>query len=122
MAKLLWVRVDSALARNHKVLALLSERGGDHALNVFIFGLGYCAEQGSDGFIPDIALGTIHGKPRDAALLVKAGMWDALPGGNQVHDYAEFQPSSEEAEKRSQRARELAAKRWSRDQLKGGSA
>ena len=113
-----WVRVDAALARNHKVLALLAEKGGDHALNVYVFGLGYCAEQGTDGFVPEIALGTIHGKSRDAELLVKVGMWKFIPGGYEIPDWAEYQPSSEEAQKRSERAKIAAAARWSKGQLK----
>lgn len=118
MAALQWVRVDAALARNHKVLALLTEKGGDHALCVYIFGLGYCGEQAADGFIPEIALGTIHGRKRDADLLVQAGMWRFIPGGYEIPDWAEYQPSSEEAAKRSEKAKIAAAARWSRQQLK----
>lgn len=120
MAALQWVRVDAALARNHKVLTLLAERGGDHALCVYIFGLGYCGEQGSNGFIPEIALGTIHGKKRDADLLVQVGMWRFIPGGYEIPDWADYQPSSEEAEKRSEKAKIAAAARWSKQQLKPG--
>jgi hypothetical protein len=112
MAGLSWVRVDASLASNHKVLALMSEKGGDHALNVFIFGLGHCAQHGTDGFIPAIALGLIHGKPRDAAMLVQVGLWHELPGGYEVHDYREFQPSDEESQKRSDKARKAAEARW----------
>ena len=116
MAELSWVRVDSALASNHKVLQLLTERGGDHALCVYIFALGYCARQGLDGFIPEIALGLIHGKKRDSDLLVKVGMWRAAQGGFQIHDYAEFQPSGAEVRARSDRARDAAAARWAKRQ------
>lgn len=107
-----WVRVDSNLAANHKVLALLEQRGGDHALNIYVFGLGYCMNAGNDGFIPKLALGLFHGRAKDAQLLVEVGMWHELPGGWQVHDWAEYQPSSEEAVKRSEKAKRAAARRW----------
>lgn len=107
-----WVRVDANLAANHKVLALLEQRGGDRALNVFIFGLGYCMNANNDGFIPKVALGLFHGSKKDATLLEGVGMWHALPGGWQVHDWAEYQPSSEEAQKRSEKAKRAAAARW----------
>lgn len=114
MASLSWVRVDAALASNHKVLAILSERGGDHALCVYIFALGQCGQQGTDGFIPEIALGLIHGKKRDADLLVQVGMWREVPGGYEIPDWAAYQPSDEESKRRSEKARKAAEARWSK--------
>jgi hypothetical protein len=121
MAELAWVRVDSALASNHKVLALLTEKGGDHALCVYIFALGHSARQGLDGFIPEIALGLIHGRRRDSELLTSAGMWRQVQGGYEVPDWAEYQPSGEESKKRSDKARLAAAARWAKQQPKGDS-
>lgn len=107
-----WVRVDSSLASNHKVLALLEQRGGDHALNVYIFGLGHCAAGDTDGFVARAALGLFHGKVRDAQLLADVGLWHELPGGWEINDWREYQPSSEATQKRSQRAKVAAAARW----------
>jgi hypothetical protein len=112
MDALSWVRVQAAISRNHKTLALLPQKGGDRAFNVFIFGLGYCAEQSNDGFIPEGALGLIHGSARAAELLVEVGMWNPRPGGWDVNDYAEYQPTDEESKKRSERARHAAEVRW----------
>lgn len=117
MAELSWVRVDSALASNHKVLALLAERGGDHALCVYIFALGHAARQGLDGFIPEIALGLIHGKKRDSDLLVGVGMWRTVKGGFEVPDWAEYQPSGEQTRARSDKARHAAETRWAKQQV-----
>ena len=116
MAELSWVRVDSALASNHKVLELLSNRGGDHALCVYIFSLGHTGRQGLDGFIPEIALGLIHGKKRDAELLTQVGMWRQVRGGYEVPDWAEYQPSGEESRARSEKARKAAEVRWAKTQ------
>jgi hypothetical protein len=116
MAELSWVRVDSALASNHKVLGLMSERGGDHALCVYIFALGHSARQGLDGFIPEIALGLIHGRKRDSDLLVAAGMWQIVPGGFEVPDWAEYQPSGEESRRRTEKAKHAAQVRWGKKQ------
>lgn len=120
MAEMSWVRVDSAMASNHKVLALLTERGGDHALCVYIFALGHSARQGLDGFIPEIALGLIHGRRKDADLLVSTGMWRPVPGGFEVPDFAEFQPSGEESRRRTEKAKLAAHARWSKTQPNGG--
>jgi hypothetical protein len=119
MDALSWVRVQSALSRNHKTLALLPQKGGDRALNVFIFGLGYCAEQGNNGFIPEGALGLIHGNTKSAELLSDVGMWIPVHGGWDVNDYEEYQPSDEESKQRSERARHAAEVRWSK---KNGAA
>lgn len=114
MAVLTWVRVDATLASNHKVLALLGERGGDRALNVYVFALGYCGQHGTDGFVPGTALGLIHGKERDANLLISVGLWHELPGGYEVHDWLEFQPSSDETRARSDKAKKAAEARWAK--------
>lgn len=107
-----WVRVDSSLAANHKVLALLEQRGGDHALNVYIFGLGHCAAGDTDGFIARAALGLFHGKVKDAQLLVEVGLWHELAGGWEINDWREYQPSSEDAQRRADKAKKAAAARW----------
>jgi hypothetical protein len=114
MANLNWVRVDATLATNHKILAILSEKGGDHAVCVYVFALGYCGSQGTDGFIPSTALGLIHGKPRDSQLLVDVGLWHDIPGGYEIHDWLEFQPSSEETKARSEKAKRAAEIRWAK--------
>lgn len=116
MAELAWVRVDSALAANHKVLTLLGEKGGDHALCVYIFALGHSARQGLDGFIPEIALGLIHGRKRDSDLLVMVGMWREVAGGFEVPDWADYQPTGDETRARSEKARKAAAARWAKKQ------
>lgn len=116
MAALTWVRVEASLASNHKVLTLLAEKGGDHALCVYIFALGYCGQQGTDGFIPTTALGIIHGRARDAQLLVEVGLWHEMRGGYEVHDWLEYQPSSEENRIRADKARKAAESRWSKQQ------
>lgn len=112
MSALNWVRLDANFATNHKVLALMGTKAGEHALLVYVFSLGYCGSHGHDGFIPRAALGTFHGNARDAALLCDVGMWDEIAGGWNVHDWDEYQPTSEEVKARSQRARAAAEKRW----------
>jgi len=107
-----WVRLDTTLASNHKVLELLDQRDGPKALNLYIFGLGHCGANGTDGFIPRPALGLMHGTVKLANILVAAGLWHAEEGGYTVHDWLEHQPSSEEAGRRSQKARAAAAARW----------
>lgn len=116
MASLTWVRLDCAFPRNHKVLGLLMEKGGDRAVLVYTFALTYCGEQGTDGFIPRECLPLIHGRPLDMRRLVDAQMVTEIAGGWLIPDWAEYQPTSEETAKRSERARAAAAHRWSKKQ------
>lgn len=116
---LAWVRLDTAFPRNHKLLALLGGREGHRAAVVYVCGLAYAGEQGTDGFIPREALGLLHGRLLDARRLVDAGLWHAEAGGWLINDWREYQPSTEETELRSKKARAAALARW-HDKKVGG--
>lgn len=116
MAALSWVRLDCGFPRNHKVLALLLEKNGHRACLLYTFALTYCGEQGSDGFVPREALPLIHATPGDMQQLANVGLVTEIAGGWQIPDWAEYQPTSKETAERSDRMRELAARRWSQKQ------
>jgi hypothetical protein len=118
-----WVRLDTAFPRNPKILALLEEADGYRAAFVWVCGLSYCGEQGSDGFIPRYALQHLHGRPRDAEKLVIHNLWVAVPVGRSktasnghgpagwtIRDWAAFQQSNSETQERKARA-QLAARK-----------
>ena len=108
-----WVRVDSAFARNHKIIDLASRRQWQ-AITAYVCGLGYSAEHGLDGFIPKAAMPFIHATPAVAKQLVNVELWHAVPGGWEVHDWSEYQPTSAETAKRKARAKAAAEMRWSK--------
>lgn len=114
MSGLPWVRFDTAFPRNHKVLVLLGMRDGHRSAFAYTCGLAYCGEHGTDGFIPREALPFLHCRKSDAERLVTVGLWIAEDGGWTVNDWREYQPSSEEHERRAAKARIAAAARWSR--------
>lgn len=113
-----WVRLDVGFARNPKLLAVLSEREGYRAAFAWLCSLAYSGEQGTDGYIPAYALGHIHARPRDAALLAEHRLWHAVPGGGGwiIHGWAEFQQSDAETQARARAAskagRKANCKRW----------
>ena len=72
----------------------------------------YSAKHGTDGFIEKLALARVNGKPIHARLLVEHQFWKDEGIGWSIHDYPEYQPSTEDTQKRSQRAREAALARW----------
>lgn len=115
MSTLAWVRLDTGFPRNHKVLALMDQKDGPRAAFVYVCSLAFCGEQGTDGFIPAPGLTWIHGRKKDAEALVEVGLWTACPGGWMIHDWREYQPSHEESERRTARAKAAAEARWSRN-------
>lgn len=114
-----WVRLGTEMPRNHKILALLQMPHGRETAFVWACALAYSGEQGLNGFIPKTALPFIHGKAIDARRLVEVGLFDeAGAGGWNLHDWAEYQPSTEEHQKRSEKATKAANARWEKERLK----
>jgi hypothetical protein len=104
------------MPRNHKILGILEAKDGYRTAFVWTCSLAYSGEQGTAGFIPRSALPFIHARMVDIDRLVEARLLipAASGGGWDIHDWAEFQPTTEEHEKRSQRARDAAAVRWAK--------
>ncbi len=86
----------------------------------------WSSAQLTNGFIPAHmanAMANAMANPCDSDALVLAGLWDAVEGGFQFHDWADFQPDAEaEKEKRkaTQKARSDAGKagaaaRWAKE-------
>lgn len=107
-----WVRLETSLPTNPKVLALVEDKAFQ-ALTAYICGLSYCGAQGTAGFIPRAALPFVHARKSDAAKLVEVGLWVECAGGWDVNGWLDFQPTSEEIQRRRDRAKKAAAKRWS---------
>lgn len=106
-----WVRLDSNIGTNHKVLALIADKKHRAALG-YVFGLAYSGGHELDGFIPAAALPFLHATASDAASLVEVGLWQAVPGGWLVNDWSAFQLSNEEHKRRRDKAAKAAMKRW----------
>lgn len=118
-----WVRLDTAMPRNHKILSLLEQKDGYRAAFAWACCLAYSGEQGTGGFIPRNALPFVHARPTEINKLVEARL--LIPtdsgGGWDIHDWAEFQPTTEEHERRSKRARDAAATRWAKQSAQNGA-
>ena len=109
-----WVRLDTSLPSNPKVLAMVTEKDGHRALAVYLCSLAYAGAQGTDGFIPREALPFIHGRDADAKRLHEHGFWIEQPGGWLIHGWTEKQLTSEEHEQRRIKAQAAAQARWSK--------
>ena len=112
-----WVRLDTQMPSNPKVLELVS-RKQQAAAFAYVCSLAYAGQHGTDGYIPEAALPFIHATRAIAKQLVGAGLWIPTTAGWDINGWDEFQISDEEAKRRRARAQRAAAKRWS-DEKKG---
>jgi hypothetical protein len=109
-----WIRLDSTIYMNHKMLNLIGSKR-HKAVLAYLFGLAYSGGHELDGFVPTAALPFLHATVSDAAALVEAGLWEVSPGGWLINDWNEFQASSDEMRQRRERAQKAAQKRWHGD-------
>lgn len=106
-----WVRLDTGLPDHPKMLSLVGGKRHRAALT-YVYGLAYCGRHELDGFIPESALPFIHGTKSDAQALCEVGLWHARPGGWEINDWHEYQPTGIDSAARKERARMAAQKRW----------
>jgi hypothetical protein len=108
-----WVRLDSAFARNPKIIELAQQKRWQ-AITAYVSSLGYSGEHGLAGFVPSACLPWIHATPAIARHLVQARLWHPVTGGWEINDWREYQPTNEEAERRRKRAKDAASVRWAK--------
>lgn len=118
MAGLKWIRIDTQMFENPKLLYLKEDKQ-HRAIVVHLEGMAYSGRHALAGFIPKAALRIIGATAADAARLVKAGLWDPSPGGWTVHDWGEYQLSADDMQTRRERAQKGAAARWKRENANG---
>jgi hypothetical protein len=112
-----WIRLDTSMPDNPKILRLLDYRDGHRAAFVWLCCLTYSGKHGTDGFIPKNAGPFVHGKSTDFARLVAVEALKVVPGGWEIPGWGEFQESSDASKLRRERAQRAAAIRWSKDEI-----
>lgn len=94
-----YTNTDYSFWTNPKVRA-----AGKDAAFLYIAGNGFCNEYLTDGFISDtdietVAFNAFLRSPKKAVeSLVRAGLWDRVPGGYMIHDYLDYNKSKQEIE------------------------
>jgi hypothetical protein len=113
-----WVRLDTQMPTNPKVLELVGKRHQPAAF-AYVCSLAYAGQHGTDGYIPEAALPFIHATKTIANQLVAVGLWMPSPGGWVINGWDEFQVSDEAARKRRERAQKGGIAKAQRAALKG---
>jgi hypothetical protein len=106
-----WVRMDCNWWNHPKFLMLIEDRKYQ-AVTAYWAAVGWSGGHGQAGFLPYFALSQIHATRKQAGELVEVRLFEVDEGGWQIHDWADYQPSTEENEARSKRARDAAMTRW----------
>lgn len=106
-----WFKVDDSFDFHPKAVA-----AGNAALGLWVRAGAYSSRQLTEGFIPTGLLSALDAKPRDAAALVRAGLWTVVDGGYRFHQWEQANPTRakvlaerEATAERQRRAREKAA-------------
>lgn len=100
-----WAKLDDRWPTHRK-----SVLAGPLARDLYVCGLCYCNGHLTDGFIPEQSVPSLapgQAKPRLAAQrLVEVGLWERVDGGYRVHDYHDWNPSSQEVREKRDAKRE----------------
>ena len=108
-----WVRLDANIAAHDKILGLLSDEAEDRwqAAASYMFAMAWSGGAGTDGFVRRAALPFVHGTAATAKLLVAYELWDEMPDGYHIRNYAARQELEvvSQAKRAAQRAGALKA-------------
>ena len=100
MSEIPWFKVDDNLAFHAKSVA-----AGNPAMGLWVRAGSWCAQQLTDGFIPDHMLAAL-GTKQQAERLVSQKLWDRAEGGYRFHAWGERQPSKGDVEAERAAARD----------------
>lgn len=107
-----WVRLDTAMPDNPKILALIGVPNGRGAAFVWVCCLAYSGKHALGGFVGREAVSRVNGRAADMRLLVEHGLLDEVDGGWRIHDWDSYQLSTAEVIARRTRAQNAARARW----------
>lgn len=87
-----WFKVDDGFHCHPKVL-----NAGNEAVGLYVRCGSYCAQHLTDGFVPS-GVALLYGNRKLFRSLEANGLWIAVDGGWQMHDYLEYNRSRKEVE------------------------
>ena len=90
-----WFKVDDGFWGHPKQTALPAA-----PVALWVRAGSWSGSQLTDGFVPAHMVTMLGAKKRDAEQLVAAGLWESVDGGFQFHDWAKWQPTRDDVEKK----------------------
>lgn len=98
-----WFVIDDTFAFHPKVVA------AGNAITLWVRAGAWCAQQLTDGHVPAYMIPSL-GSKRDAGKLVEVGLWERVEGGYVFHDWADYQQSRAEVERKRRQNADRVAK------------
>lgn len=111
---LAWVRLDTSMPDNPKILGLLTEKEGHRAAFVWLCCMSYSGKHETAGLVTREAMSRVNARSIDLRRLVSHDLLTETAGGWLINGWEEFQLVSEEALRRKEKAQKAAAARWSK--------
>ena len=108
--------MEGGFATNPKVVGL-----SDGAFRAHVAAMCYCAHHGTDGLVVAPAA-RMFATAKQIGELVAAGLWERAgdpPNGYAIHDWAEYQPPSDNGHRRA--ANRERKRRWRESRQAGGT-
>jgi hypothetical protein len=113
MAGLPWIRLQTTMFENPKILNLKEDKQW-RAVVAHLEAMSYTGRNALAGYIPKTAVRLLHIAPADVTRLVSEGLWAPAPGGWQINGWDEYQLADQDSLARSDKAKKAAAARWDR--------
>lgn len=115
-----WFKVDDGFHSSRKLLSI-PKRHRLAAAGVWVIAGSWCADQLTDGHVPDYMLKEWGATPAIVSALIEAGLWERMESSNVFYKWHEYQPSKRdvdaEREASRERMREIRARRKQRKPL-----
>ncbi len=110
-----WFKVDDHFPTHHKVLSIPRGPRRLAALGAWTLGGAWTSANLKEGLVPEGVVEELAITTKAVADLVASGLWVRVPGGYQMHDFLNYNPTAEQvlkdradAAERQRRAREKA--------------
>lgn len=114
MSLIAWFKVDDGFHSSRKLLSI-PKRYRLSAAGLWVIAGSWCADQLTDGHVPEYMLKEWGATPATVAALVDSGLWEHVSGAHVFCNWHEYQPSKRDVdlEREAQRARmqQLRARR-----------
>lgn len=110
-----WFKVDDGFAFHRKAI-----KAGNAGIGLWVRAGSWCAQQLTDGHVPEEMLLLLGATTSDAEALVNAGLWVHSDGGYEFRGWHDFQPTKAEVEEERAKARERQ-KTWRKNRRNAGS-
>lgn len=105
-----WIRLETGVVHHPKVMELRARKQYRAAMG-FLLSLALSGAQESDGHITKSSLVLLDLTTKEANQLVDVGLWNAVQGGYEINDWAEYNPALY-YEGRKKAGKKGACSRW----------